>query len=134
MQRGAGFAAFVVIGDDHGVFVEHGGLEAAVGADEGAGLFAEAREDRVEHEGEEDHEREADDVLARVVADDAEELVAADDVAQEGVADDEGEAEEYGVFAEFLAALRGVQGAASRARCSAASPSMASRFCGRPFP
>ena len=43
VKRGAFLAAFVVVGHDHGILVEHGGLEAAIGTDEGAGLHPEAR-------------------------------------------------------------------------------------------
>src|ERR1051326_3873296 len=53
---GAAFlATFMVVGDHEGIFIEHDGLETAVGTDEGAGLFAEAGKDGVEDQGEQDH-------------------------------------------------------------------------------
>ena len=63
-QRAALLAALVVVGDDDGVLVEQRGLEPAVGADERAGLLAEPREDGVEHQREQDHDRQPVQVLA----------------------------------------------------------------------
>ena len=57
MQLAALFAAFVIVGDDDRVFIEQRGLKPAVGTDERAGLLAEAREDGVEQQREQDHER-----------------------------------------------------------------------------
>jgi hypothetical protein len=102
MQPGAFLATFVVVGYDHRVLVEHRGLETAVGADERAGLFAEAREDGIEQEREEHHKGQPDEVIAWVVGLDGEELIAADDVGEEGVADYERQAEEDGVLERLL--------------------------------
>ena len=56
MQGAAFLAALVIVGDDDGVFVEQCGLQAAIRADERAGLFAEAGEDAVEEQREQAHE------------------------------------------------------------------------------
>ena len=94
LQLAALLAAFVVVGHHHRVLVEHRGLQPAIRTDERAGLFAETRKDGEEQQREENHERQAGDVLARIVGNDRDERVDADDVGQQRVADNEGQREE----------------------------------------
>src|SRR6266542_1495272 len=89
MEWTALLAAFEIVSHDHRVFVPHRRLQATVGADERASLFTEAREDRVEQQREQSHERQPDEMVQRVIRNEVDESVAADDVAQERVPDQE---------------------------------------------
>ena len=84
-QRAALLAALVVVGHHDGVLVQQRGLQAAVRADERAGLLAEPGEDGVEHQREQHHGRQPLQVLRRAVGHDLEQLLGADDVGQQRV-------------------------------------------------
>src|SRR5207244_13552562 len=66
-QVTAFLAALKIVGDDHRVVVEHRRLEASIRADEGAGLFPKTREEGEEHQREQEHERQARKMIARIV-------------------------------------------------------------------
>ncbi len=107
LQLAALLAAFVVVGHHHRVFVEHRGLQPAVRTDVRTRLLAKAREDGEEQQREQHHERQAGDVMARIIGDDRDERVAADDVGEQRVADNEGQHEEDAELEGFLRELPG---------------------------
>src|SRR5262249_8686531 len=49
-ERGAFVAALKVVGDQHGILIEHRRLQAAVRTDEGTRLFSEAGKDGIENQ------------------------------------------------------------------------------------
>src|SRR5262249_40128072 len=82
--------ALLGVSDHQGVLIQNCGLESAVRTDKRAGLLAESGEYRIEHQGEQDHESQAGDMVRRVVCADLNQLLATDDVAQKRIPDDEG--------------------------------------------
>ncbi len=93
-QPAARLAPQPIVGDGDGAGVDERRHDAPVRAGEHAGLFAEAGEDHVEHEAEDDDRREPGQVLDRGIHHNRGELVPADDPRQEHVGDDERQAEE----------------------------------------
>src|ERR1019366_4607029 len=102
LDRGAFFAARVIVGDDDGILIQQKGLQAAIRTNEGASLFAKPGKDSVKQNCESDHESQAGDVLRRRVGDDLAELLPADDIAQQNVADEERERKKNAVLGNLL--------------------------------
>ena len=94
-----GFAACFVVADDDGIVVGEGGLDAAVGAEDDAELFAEPGEGEVEGAGEEEDDAEGDvrgrGGLRRCICPERGE---GDEVGEEDVGDGGGGDEVEGVF------------------------------------
>ncbi len=102
VEASARFAALFVVADDHRAVVDKDGLEASVGADDDAELFAEPGEVEVEDARGHQHEEEGAPVLQRRGADHLPQLRDGHEVGQEDIGDGGGDQQVQGMLERAL--------------------------------